>query len=224
MKIKYLILLFAISSTYLNGLARDAALRYGAGFTETEPSFKIKTILTSTDYKLQPSDTNTMLTFATPSNSTVKVVVPQEHRNKNIFLAGTRIYGTALTDGVIAIVGETNKVEIINPDFAFRTRKMGSQFSLIRLSKNMWALNGDLYSLQVDAYVGDEIILKANVDPAAASPLYFVWYKQDVPIEGATNASLKLTNIQQSDEGNYTVQVNNDFGYSNSETTTIFVR
>jgi hypothetical protein len=187
-------------------------------------SISVKSISISSDYKVLVADAETMLAFTTPSTSTINVVVPYEYSNKETFPIGTRIYGTALTDGTLNITGETNSVIIINPDYSFRTRKLGSHFELTKIKRNIWLLTGDLYSLQVDAYIGDDITLKANVDPSATSPLSFVWYKNNVAIPNATNASLKLTNIQTTDNGNYKVTAKNVGGYSFSETTSVIVR
>jgi hypothetical protein len=78
--------------------------------------------------------------------------------------------------------------------------------------------------LQADAYVGDDITIKANVDAAATGPLRFVWYKNNVLLTGRTNASLKLTNITTADAGNYRVEARNTAGLVKSETTSLIVR
>jgi hypothetical protein len=181
----------------------------------------VKTISTSTEYKITNRDSGYLIAMQTPNNSTVRFVVPFERTN--VFGTGTEIFGTALSDGTINIVGE-NGVIILQSDDAFRTRKMGSQWKLTRISRNFWLLEGDLYSLQADAYVGDDITIKANVDAAATGPLRFVWYKNNVLLTGRTNASLKLTNITTADAGNYRVEARNTAGLVKSETTSLIVR
>lgn len=181
----------------------------------------VKTISTSTEYKITNRDSGYLIAIQTPNNSTVRFVVPFERTN--VFGTGTEIFGTALSDGTINIVGE-NGVIILQSDDAFRTRKMGSQWKLTRISRNFWLLEGDLYSLQADAYVGDDITIKANVDAAATGPLRFVWYKNNVLLTGRTNASLKLTNITTADAGNYRVEARNTAGLVKSETTSLIVR
>jgi hypothetical protein len=187
----------------------------------TSYALGVKTISTSTEYKIVNRDAGYLIAMQTPNNSTVRFVVPFERTN--VFGTGTEIYGTALSDGTINIVGE-NGVIILQSDDAFRTRKMGSQWKLTRISRNFWLLEGDLYSLQADAYVGDDITIKANVDAAATGPLRFVWYKNNVVLAGKTNASLKLANITTADSGNYKVEARNTAGLVKSETTSLVVR
>lgn len=187
----------------------------------TSYALDVKTISTSTEYKIVNRDAGYLIAMQTPNNSTVRFVVPFERTN--VFGTGTEIYGTALSDGTINIVGE-NGVVILQSDDAFRTRKMGSQWKLTRISRNFWLLEGDLYSLQADAYVGDDITIKANVDAAATGPLRFVWYKNNVVLAGKTNASLKLANITTADSGNYKVEARNTAGLVKSETTSLVVR
>ena len=127
----------------------------------TSYALDVKTVSTNTEYKITNRDSGYLIAMQTPNNSTVRFVVPFERTN--VFGTGTEIYGTALSDGTINIVGE-NGVVILQSDDAFRTRKMGSQWKLTRISRNFWLLEGDLYSLQADAYVGDDITIKANVD------------------------------------------------------------
>jgi len=187
----------------------------------TSYALDVKTISTSTEYKITNRDSGYLIAMQTPNNSTVRFVVPFERTN--VFGTGTEIFGTALSDGTINIVGE-NGVIILQSDDAFRTRKMGSQWKLTRISRNFWLLEGDLYSLQADAYVGDDITIKANVDAAATGPLRFVWYKNNVVLAGKTNASLKLANITTADSGNYKVEARNTAGLVKSETTSLVVR
>jgi hypothetical protein len=187
----------------------------------TSYALDVKTISTSTEYKITNRDSGYLIAMQTPNKSTVRFVVPFERTN--VFGTGTEIYGTALSDGTINIVGE-NGVVILQSDDAFRTRKMGSQWKLTRISRNFWLLEGDLYSLQADAYVGDDITIKANVDAAATGPLRFVWYKNNVVLAGKTNASLKLANITTADSGNYKVEARNTAGLVKSETTSLVVR
>jgi hypothetical protein len=187
----------------------------------TSYALDVKTISTSTEYKITNRDSGYLIAMQTPNNSTVRFVVPFERTN--VFGTGTEIYGTALSDGTINIVGE-NGVIILQSDDAFRTRKMGSQWKLTRISRNFWLLEGDLYSLQADAYVGDDITIKANVDAAATGPLRFTWYKNNVVLAGKTNASLKLANITTADSGNYRVEARNTAGLVKSETTSLVVR
>jgi hypothetical protein len=186
-------------------------------------SWDVKTVSTSTEYKLTPRDSGYLIAMQTPKNSLVKFVVPSERTTATTFGTGSEIYGTALSDGTINIVGEDG-VTILQADDAFRTRKMGSQWKLTRISRNFWLLEGDLYSLQVDAYIGDDIIIKANVDAAATGPLRFVWYKNNVLLTGRTTAGLKLTNITATDAGSYRVEARNTAGLVKSETTSLVVR
>jgi hypothetical protein len=183
----------------------------------------IKTVTTSTEYRLTTKDSGYLIAMQTPKNSFVRFVVPFERTTGASFGTGTEIYGTSLSDSIINIVGDDG-VTILQPDDAFRTRKMGSQWKLTKISRNFWLLEGDLYSLQVDAYVGDDITMRANVDSAATGPLRFVWYKNNAVLVGKTNASLKLTDITISDSGSYKVEARNAAGVVKSEITSLLVR
>ena len=101
---------------------------------------------------------------------------------------------------------------------------MGSQWTLTKVKNNFWLLEGDLYSVELDAYVGDDIVIKAKVDPSASPPLTFIWYKNGIPLFGKTQASLKIENAKLSDSGNYKVDAKNNKGYSSSEITSLLVR
>jgi len=51
----------------------------------------------------------------------------------------------------------------------------------------------------LEAYVGDDVTIRAKVDPLATSPLTFTWYKNGIVLQGKTQASLKIngaTNIR----------------------------
>lgn len=55
-----------------------------------------------------------------------------------------------------------------------------------------------------------------SVTAAGASPLLYQWKKDGVALEGATNSVLVISNIQASDAGQYTVEVSNSYGSTNS--------
>ena len=182
----------------------------------------IRNLNVQTEYKLTRSDNGYLLAINSPVNRIVKVVVPFERTSA--FSTGTEISGLAMTDGTIQISSENNDVIILQPDNAYRTRKIGSTFRLTRVSRNFWILDGDLYSLEVDAYVGEEITIKANVDPAATGPLRFIWYKNNVVLPGKTQSTLKLPSVTTADSGNYRVDASNTAGIIKSETTNLLVR
>lgn len=182
----------------------------------------IKNINVQTEYKLTSRDKDYLLAINSPVNRTVKIVVPFERTN--VFSAGTEVSGFAMTDGTIEISAENKDVIILQPDNAYRTRKMGSAWKLTRISRNFWILGGDLYSLEVDAYVGEEITIRANVDPAATGPLRFTWYKNNVVLPGKTQSTFKLSSVTTADSGNYRVDASNTAGLVKSETTSLIVR
>lgn len=49
-----------------------------------------------------------------------------------------------------------------------------------------------------------------SVVAAGDSPLTYQWYLDNQPVDGATNSSLMLTNVQSTNAGTYTVQVQNN--------------
>jgi len=181
----------------------------------------VRTVFVDKEYVLSFRDQQTLLNVVSRANSIAKIVVPYEI--KEIFKSGAIIYGSSLTDGTILIDARSGVV-ILNPDNAFRTKSMGSQWTLTKVKNNFWLLEGDLYSIELDAYVGDDIVIKAKVDPSASAPLTFVWYKNGKPLFGKTQASLKIENAQFSDSGNYKVDVSNTSGYLSSEVTSLTIR
>jgi len=182
----------------------------------------IKNLNVQTEYKLTRSDNGYLLAINSPVNKIVKIVVPFERTSA--FSTGTEISGLAMTDGTIQISSENNDVIILQPDNAYRTRKIGSTFRLTRVSRNFWILDGDLYSLEVDAYVGEDITIRANVDPNATGPLRFTWYKNNTVLPGKTQSTLKLPSVTTSNSGNYRVDASNTAGLIKSETTNLLVR
>ncbi|HEV2435683.1 MAG TPA: YDG domain-containing protein [Verrucomicrobiae bacterium] len=55
------------------------------------------------------------------------------------------------------------------------------------------------------------------------APLSYQWLKNNLPVTGATNAALVLTNLQSSDAAGYSVVVSNSFGFTPSQVATLTV-
>ena len=66
----------------------------------------------------------------------------------------------------------------------------------------------------VTAHVGGGALLKADL--AGTYPLTSQWYSNSIPVVGATNCWLLLTNAQLSDAGAYTLVVSNNVGQASS--------
>jgi pectate lyase/pectin methylesterase-like acyl-CoA thioesterase len=62
-----------------------------------------------------------------------------------------------------------------------------------------------------------------TVIATGTAPLSYQWSKNGSPIAGATAATLNLTNVQQSDSGDYSVTVSNSVGTATSNTATLTV-
>ena len=60
-----------------------------------------------------------------------------------------------------------------------------------------------------------------SVSDSGAGTLYYQWYFDGNPISGATNASLTITSIQLTNDGNYSVVLWNVFGSVNSATASL---
>ncbi len=178
------------------------------------------------NYKINFTDGQSLIIFSNIKTPTVKLSLPSEgSRKTQMFPYGTFISGTALTDSTVIIEGEPG-VLIIGLDNAVRSKGFGASWTLSRIHKNIWAINGDLYSLEQNAFVGDDITLRATVNQVATGPFSFVWYKNEQVIPNASLASFKLSNIQMSDAGFYKVKV---FNYDktkeiSSETINLLVR
>jgi hypothetical protein len=184
----------------------------------------LKNITVESEYKLGSKDKDALLLIQNSNTKIVKIIVPVESTKFDLFSSGTQIDGVSLTDGIVWIYPETSGVTILNSDEAYRTRKAGSKWTLIRLNKNFWLLEGDLYSLEIDSYIGDDVTIRANIDSKATGPFKFVWYKNGSLLNGQTQASLKLLNIKNTDAGNYRVEVSNSAGLIKSETTSLLLR
>lgn len=186
---------------------------------------QINNVSTKTNsYTATVNDRNTLLIFSGRMPSTVTLTIPFETTSSRTnFSSGSIIYGLALTDSTVLIQGQSG-VTITSADNAFRSRAYGSEWQLKRLGRNLWTLSGDLYSLQVTAFVGEDVVIKAIADSNASGPFTFKWFKNNVFIPGATNASLKLDNVKLTDAGNYRAEVSNAAGLFKSETTNLLVR
>lgn len=68
---------------------------------------------------------------------------------------------------------------------------------------------------------GASVVL--TVTPAGTAPFTYVWTKNNIPIAGATAATLSLTNVQPSDAGAYAVRVSNSAGAATSNAATLTV-
>lgn len=181
----------------------------------------VRTVLVDKEYVLSLRDQQSLLNITSNPTSVVKITVPFEARE--IFRSGTKIYGNSLTIGTIQITPQKGVI-LINGDNAFRTKSLGSQWTLTKVKDNFWLLDGDLYSVEIESYIGDDVVIKAKVDSSASSPLTFTWYKNGSILQGKTQASLKMSNVQISDSGNYKVDVKNSKGYVSSEITSLLVR
>jgi pectate lyase len=71
------------------------------------------------------------------------------------------------------------------------------------------------------ANVGDGVSF--TVVAGGAAPFNYQWQKNGSAITGANGASLTLANVQLSDAGDYSVEVNNDAGLATSEPATLTV-
>jgi len=168
-----------------------------------------KVISASSDYKITFTDNESLVVFSNVTTPTVKLVIPSEGTRKTqTFNTGTFISGTALTESIVTIEGEPG-VSIIGLENAVRSKGFGASWTLNRISRNTWTVSGDLYSLEQNAFVGDDITLRATVNQLATGPFSYVWYKNDKILPNANLASLKLFNIQVTDTGTYKVKVYN---------------
>ncbi len=183
----------------------------------------LKVSTKTTNYTLTTDDTNTIITFSNINVPLVRMTIPLETSSRNTFPTGARIYGTSLTDSTVLIAGSSG-VTIISPENSFRSKSYGSRWELVKLSRNVWLLEGDLYSLEMNAFIGDDVIIKAIVDADATGPFTYKWYKNGILIPDATFASLKLNNIDLSTSGKYYAIVSNRAGSYTGETTTLIVR
>jgi tartrate-resistant acid phosphatase type 5 len=68
---------------------------------------------------------------------------------------------------------------------------------------------------------GTTIVL--HVVAEGAGPLHFQWHRDGVPLSGATNAQLTLTNVALADAGQYAAHVRDDLGSIWSQTATVTV-
>jgi hypothetical protein len=183
----------------------------------------LRVVTKQTNYTLTGSDNNSIVTFSGVNVSQVTMTIPFETTARPIFPIGARIYGTSLTNSTILINGSKG-VTIISSENSFRSKNYGSKWELVKLSRNVWLLEGDLYSLEMNAFIGDDVVIKAIVDANATGPFTYKWYKNEVLIPDANFASLKLNNIQLSTSGKYYAIVSNSAGSYIGETTTLLVK
>jgi hypothetical protein len=73
----------------------------------------------------------------------------------------------------------------------------------------------------VSVYIGDSATLAVTVE--GASPLTYQWYRNALPISGATAASYTIPSVTSNDLAVYHVVATNSFGSAQSLPTTVFV-
>ena len=183
---------------------------------------KVNTV--TADYILRASDLGGTIVFNPAAGSRVNLVIPQEFTGSEILPVGAQISGVNTSESSYVTVLPSTGVTLTNPDNAFRTRARGSKFTLTKYGLNIWGLDGDLFSLEMVAYIGDTVTLKAVIDRAATPPFTFSWAKNGTTIAGATIASLYIPDVISSDAGTYTVTVTNSSGTRSSETFTLVVK
>ena len=181
-----------------------------------------KIIYKQTNHTISVADEDVMIAFSDVKSKEIAVyVAPPTGRIQ--FKTGDKIYFLALTDKTIKI-SATKGATLISPDNSFTVSGYGSQWQLLHLGKNIWLASGDLYSLEVDAYLNQDIILTARVDSQATGPFTFVWHKNQTIIQNAKGPTLKLQSLNYSDAGIYTVTVSNSAGIVSSEGMQLIVR
>lgn len=183
---------------------------------------KINTV--TADYILKASDLGGTIVFNPPAGSRINLVIPQEFVGSEILPVGAQISGVNASESSYVTVLPSTGVTLTNPDNAFRTRARGSKFTLTKYALNVWGLDRDLFSLEMVAYIGDTITLKAVIDRSATPPFTFTWAKNGTTIAGANIASLYIPDVVSADAGTYTVTVTNSSGTRSSETFTLVVK
>ena len=181
-----------------------------------------RVVYTSTNYNLTNTDSNSLI-ITTQTNTNTTITVPIEKTKTTRFSTGTIINGAVLTDSTVTFISEPGVI-LISYENSFRSKGYGSKWELNRLGENVWVLNGDLYSLEQTAFVGDDVVVKAIVNQAATGPFKYVWYKNGNIIPGATLASLKLNSVTIQDSGVYKAKVSNNKGEITSEPTNLLVK
>jgi len=84
-------------------------------------------------------------------------------------------------------------------------------------------------SPQIFVYTGDQSVASGEDAlfevraEGGAAPLSYQWRFNGFPINGATNATLTLTNTQIGQAGNYSVQISNLLGTASSRTSKLYV-
>lgn len=73
---------------------------------------------------------------------------------------------------------------------------------ILKQPSSLAATNGATAEFSVDAFGSPDIL--------------YQWSFNGVPIRGATNSSMTITNVQEAHEGNYTVFLQNEYGNTNS--------
>src|SRR5207248_5060978 len=71
-------------------------------------------------------------------------------------------------------------------------------------------------------YWGSSMIFSSSV--GGALPLAYQWQKDGVPLAGATNTSLILSNLPPSSAGNYTLVASNAYGIATSSAAPLTVK
>lgn len=93
---------------------------------------------------------------------------------------------------------------------------------VVRLTGNAVAPTVVLDPIDIVVDPGEDVTF--TVDARSTEALLYQWFKGGVPIPDATNRSLQITNVDESNEGDYTVTVSNSLGSDTSAPASLSVR
>ena len=169
-----------------------------------ENSSKPLTILNTGSADLNITSTTSNLGDAVDIAETVFTVAPNSSHDLVLKLSPT---SPGAIDGILTIVGNTPDSPITVP-----------------ISGNAIALQGPVIVEQpVSRVVNEGDAVTFVVAATGTAPLTYQWHKDGQDINGATQASYTLENVQLADTGAFTVTVTNSVGSESSSLSTLTV-
>ena len=135
--------------------------------------------------------------------------------------------GNPLTDLGNVSGSQTDTLIISNlmaaDDGSYQVILTDSSISVTSSIANQFVIDPVISNQPTGGYVSVGQTAMLTVAAVGTSPITYQWRKNGVPLSGATNASLSLTNLQSSDSGNYDVLVSNSIASFSSSVASLLV-
>ncbi len=205
----------AIAAGYRHNLALrsdHSIVAWGSQSTIPAPATNVVAIAAGFEHSLALTGTGRVIAWG--DNTYGQCSVPSSVTNATAISAGWGHSMARLGDGTVVawgknLFGETNVPPGLNNVASI---SCGEDYELAMVGYGPPQIQMEPQT--VTAHVGGGALLKADL--AGTYPLASQWYSNSIPVVGATNCWLLLTNVQLSDAEAYSLMVSNSVGQASS--------